>query len=397
MKTKLVIFGITGDLSTRKLLPALEHIIGTQDYQDVSIVGVSRRDVDVADLLQSATGSTALVDRTTVFTMDLAVADDYGRLKDYLALGDDQQAVIYLSVPPSAAADIVDLLGKAGLNTGNVKLLFEKPFGFDLFSAQDFIDRTKRYFDEQQLYRIDHYMAKEIAADILTLRSNAENHHRSWGAHSIASVDIVASEKIGIEGRTTFYEQTGALRDFIQGHLMQLLSLVLMDIPADFDIAGLPTYRLEALLQLWPADPRLATRSQYIGYQEEVENKGSQTETFVSMDLSSSDPHWQGVKLRLVTGKALSEKRSFITVHYNDGTQDVFEEGAVRAGDNRLPDAYERVLIEAIAGNKALFTSSDEVIRSWEIVRPVQQVWEMNQKAIAQYQQGSVWSDVAKH
>ena len=391
MKTKLVIFGITGDLSHRKLLPALSEIAATGDYDKVSIVGVSRRDVDVAELLASA-GAEVLNDRTTIFSMDLADAAAYEHLRDYLDLQDDEQALIYLSVPPSASADIVDFLGQAGLNTYNVKILFEKPFGFDLASAQDFIARTAEHFNEAQLYRIDHYMAKEVAQEIVRLRSNAENKHHSWSNESVASIEVVASEKIGVEDRAVFYEQTGALRDFVQGHLMQLLSLVLMEIPRGFSLEYLPEQRLRALENLGLSDTP-AIRAQYEGYQEAVGNVGSLTETFVSVSLISHDERWQGVPLTLVTGKALNEKRTYVKVTYTDGTEDILEEGEIKS-ESRLPDAYERVLVEAVNGRKSIFTTGPEVLRSWEILAPVQESWNMDNDLLKTYPQGSSISDV---
>src|SRR5664279_5935207 len=132
MKTKLLIFGITGDLSTRKLLPALEQIISTGDFDDLSVIGVSRGQVDVSALLQGSLSNTNLADKITVFSMDLTAAGDYLKLKEFVSLDDDEQLIIYLSVPPSVASSIVDFLGEAGLNTSNVKILFEKPFGVDL-------------------------------------------------------------------------------------------------------------------------------------------------------------------------------------------------------------------------------------------------------------------------
>lgn len=385
MKTKLIIFGITGDLSRRKLIPAISEIVAGRKYDDLSIVGVSRREVDVAELLAAQPD---LIDRTEMFTMDLAEKGDYEKLSDYLRLGKDEQALFYLSVPPNAAADIVDFLGQAGLSSRNVKILFEKPFGFDLASAQDFISRTGRYFNESQIYRIDHYMAKEIAQEIIKRRSDFETHHRSWNKHSVASIEVVASETIGVEDRAVFYEQTGALRDFIQGHLMQLLSLVLMEIPQDFTLDKLSQYRLQALELIEPADPAGAVRAQYDGYQDEVGNKGSLTETFASVQLTSSDERWLGVSLRLSTGKALNEKRTYVKVTYHDGTEDIFEEGKI-LHDDRIPDAYERVLIEAIEGRKTIFTTGPEVLRSWEIVAPVQQAWEMDNQPLSLYSPGS--------
>ena len=382
MKTKLVLFGITGDLSTRKLLPALGDILDSGEC-DLSVIGVSRRDVDVAELLRSSTGRDDLADRFSIFSMDLANGDDYVRLKESLALQDDEQALIYLSVPPSAAADIVDFLGQAGLNSSNIKLLFEKPFGFDLASAHDFLERTARYYDESQLYRIDHYAAKDMAQEVVRRHAEDETGHRE-----IESVTIVATEKIGVEGRAGFYEQTGALKDFVQGHLMQLLALVLMDAELPFQADQLALYRLKALSMVQPANPAQSTRAQYGGYADEVGNPGSTTETFVNVMLQSTAPRWEGVPLQLVTGKALDAKRSQIIVRYKDGGEVVIEDGTLPVDGRRL-DAYERVLIDAINGDKMVFTTGPEVIRAWEIVQPLLNAWENNDLAMKQYSQGS--------
>lgn len=387
VKTKLVIFGITGDLSQRKLLPALQNIVLSGEFPDLSIIGVSRRQVGVSEVLQDEYKS--LGDQTTMFTMDLAELGEYTRLKEYLQPIEDSQILFYLSVPPASATAIVDFLGLAGLNTPNVKLLFEKPFGFDLESARDFIDRTARYYEEDQIYRIDHYMAKEIAAEVIRLRSNAQNHHHSWSRQSVASVDIIASETIGIEGRATFYEQTGALRDFIQGHLMQLLSLVLMDISPPFTIDQLAERRHNALMYLNSADPQKSIRGQYEGYGDEAHNPGSTTETFASVVLESSDVRWLGVPLRLIAGKAMDVKRSVIIVHYKDGSQDAFEEGMIPTTDTRLPDAYERVLADAFRSRKYIFTTGPEILRSWEVLLPVQEAWAMDAVAMRLYARGS--------
>jgi len=394
MKTLLVIFGISGDLSSRKLLPALSHIITDNPSQDLTILGVSRRDVDIQAIVMDATSNEQLAARTKLHTMDLAHLQDYAGLKQAIQAYGADQTLMYLAVPPGAAAQIVDLLGEATINSPDIHLLFEKPFGYDLASAQDFLGRTAQYFDEKQIFRIDHYMAKEVSAEVVRLRSNAENHHHSWGAGSIKSVNIVASESIGIEGRAGFYEQTGALRDFIQGHLMQLLSLVLMKMPSDFNDDALPKLRLAALQSIRPASADEATRAQYIGYQEEADNPGSQTETFVSVQLHSSDENWANVPLRLITGKALHSKRSYIQIQYKDNTSDVLEEGKVGSTAHRQLDAYERVLLEAIAGKKALFTSGEEVLRSWQIVAPLQEAWSMDDRPMLQYEVGSSIDDI---
>ncbi len=386
MHTKLVIFGITGDLSRRKLLPALHEIVEHHDLPELSILGVSRRELDVAELISDATHSSLLTPITRVHTMDLAMADDYRGLKESLALQDDEQAVIYLSVPPGAAADIADFLGQAGLNGSNVKLLFEKPFGFDLASANEFIERTARFFKDDQVYRIDHYMAKEVAVGLLQLRATADSHHHSWSAETVESIEITAYETLGIEDRAQFYEQTGALRDVIQGHLMQLLALVLM-VPVGLgELSALPGARRDALTQLDPVDPEQTTRAQYDGYTDEVDNPGSTVETFVSIDLKSNDPRWQGVPIRLVTGKQLHEKKTAISLTYRDGSKDVFVEGEVTSSFDGVSEAYERVLIAAMNGEKYLFTTSDEIRRSWEVLAPLQKAWEMGDRPLHRYE-----------
>jgi glucose-6-phosphate 1-dehydrogenase len=425
MKTKLLIFGITGDLSTRKLLPALKAIHAAGEFNGLSIIGVSRREVDVDELLTSSLGDTELADKVSIFTMDLANPTDYARLKEYVALGDDEQLIAYLSVPPAAATDIVDFMGQAGLNTPNVKILFEKPFGMDLTSAHDMIAHTARYYGEEQLYRIDHYLAKEMAQNIVAFRGRNALFGNIWNNNFIEAIEVVASEKIGIEGRAHFYEQTGALRDLIQGHLMQLLALTLMDIPHDFAWEELPALRLRALEQLRPVDPAQAYRAQYEGYQDEAGNPGSLTETFVALELQSDQPRWLDVPIRLITGKALAEKTTEVRIHLkklheaqsnaiifriqpNEGID--IELFTKKPGydrdfvtrhlelsfpeDEKLPDAYEHVLVDAIRGHKNLFTGSPEVIRSWEILAPVQQSWNMSHAQLPMYPVGTRLEDV---
>lgn len=389
MKTKLVIFGITGDLSTRKLLPALEQIISTGDFDDLSIVGVSRRQVAINELL---TEQVLLQNRTSIYEMDLAKASDYEGLKNYLALEPAEQALMYLAVPPSAAAQIIDLLARAHLNTPNIKLLFEKPFGFDLASAEDLIHRIAQNYDEAQVYRIDHYMAKDVAAEIIKLRTHAELERHPWNNTSVASIDIVASETLDVGHRAEFYEQTGALRDVLQGHLLQLLSLVLMPVPDAYVAEDLPAYRLSALEDIDPVDPKKATRAQYDGYQQQVNNIGSTTETFVSIILTSHNRDWSDVAIRLTTGKNLSEKKTAITIGYTDGTADIFQENTVSTNDQ--PSAYGRVLIDAINGHKSIFTTTPEIIRAWEIVAPLQQNWQMDNNNLKIYKQGSKLEDL---
>lgn len=421
MKTKLLIFGITGDLSVRKLLPSLNAIVRTGKFNNLEVVGISRNKVDVAALLELAVGRNSLLSgRTSIVTMNVASPEEYVHLKKQLMLDENDQLLVYLSVPPIAAAQIVDFLGEAGLNTPNVKILFEKPFGVDYFSATEVIARTSRHYSEEQLYRIDHYLAKEMAQNIVAFRGGNALFSGIWNNKHIERIEIDALETIDIEGRGNFYEQTGALRDVMQGHLMQLLSLVLMDIPDKFDWNMVAELRAEALSGVNPADPQKTIRAQYDGYQKEVSNTGSLTETFVSTELSSRFPQWVGVPIILTTGKALDKKTTEIRVYLkrkheaqsncivfriqpNEGVEvDLFSKkpGYERefeiqklsfsySEDAVLPDAYEHVIVEAIRSHRSLFTSSQEVLLSWKILQPLLDDWAMQSEVPKQYPKSS--------
>ncbi|NCU37583.1 glucose-6-phosphate dehydrogenase (NADP(+)) [Candidatus Saccharibacteria bacterium] len=402
-KTKLLIFGVSGDLAQRKLLPALDAILAVEEFNDVSIVGISRRDITLPP-----NSSERVRSRTSLFKMDVADPNDYVRLRKYTGDNLNDNIIVYLAVPPLAVGQIVRMMGQAGLNTPNVKVLFEKPFGVDLVSSIEMNQLISQHFTEQQTYRIDHYLAKEMAQNIVMFRRSNALLARVWNKESIESIEVIATEKIGIEGRAEFYEQTGALRDVMQGHMMQLLALATMEIPTEFSWGMLPQLRLNALQSLEPADPTKATRGQYTGYQQEVANLGSTTETFVAARLESSDDNWRGVPITLVTGKAMAEKTTEIRVYFrkthdaqtnclkfniqpNEGvsimlhvkkpgyTRDLEEHTLAFAypEDTRLPDAYEQVLVDSIRSEQSLFTSGEETIQSWRVLQPLLDAWAM--------------------
>ena len=422
MKTTLVIFGITGDLSKRKLLPALTNIIESGQIDDLSIVGVSRRPVEQFEVLGEHHGR--LSGTTALFQMDLDKSDDYVRLREYIAAEEAQQVLFYLSVPPESAIGIIENLGIAGLNGPRNKLLLEKPFGRDLASAQAMIEHTGDYFRESQIYRIDHYLAKEMAQNIITFRARNAIFSYLWSSQYIERIEVVALESLTIEGRSAFYEQTGALRDIVQGHLLQLLALTLAPLPDDLNWDSLPTRRQAALDALQPADPGKAIRAQYEGYRDEVGNPSSTVETFVSTELRSTDPAWQGIPLALTTGKALSRKKTEVRIHFRKHHESqsnylLFkiqpDEGIsidlvtkkpgydrevehqklsyMYQADERLPDAYEQVLVDAMSSHKSLFATSGEVLRAWEIVAPLQDAWQRAPE-IKTYPVGSEARDV---
>lgn len=423
--TILVIVGISGDLSKRKLLPAIEQIAKANQLPErFHVVGITRQnDLKLESLI---TKDSAFVhDHTSLFNMNLDEIDDYKRLARHLEdiegqFGSSAQRLFYLSVPPQASQAIVELLGQTGLSSKeNSKLLLEKPFGTDLASAQQLINSTSQYFSEEQTYRIDHYLAKEMVQNLLIFRSGNSLFKRTWKHEFIEKIEVVMTETIGIENRAVFYEQTGALRDIVQSHLLQLAAITLMELPPTDKLDQVPTKRLEALQSLAVANE--VVRGQYIGYRDEVDNQTSTTETFVSMQLHSSNPNWQNVPITLTAGKALDSHTTEIRIFYRqDEVSEADQltlhiqpkEGAAlnlwakKPGYDRqlesvnlafdyhdndmvLPEAYERVLLDAMRSDHTLFTSSQEVLASWEVLKPVQEKWLASADDLVLYPKGS--------
>lgn len=423
----LVIVGISGDLAKRKLLPALSQIASSSAFpQKFKIVGLVRRTLTLDDVLPDG-DQAFLRDHLELYGLDMTDPQEYAKLAEHLkgieeSFGEPAQRLFYLAVPPQVSQPLVDALGESGLaDVPGTKLLLEKPFGTDLVSAQELIDGIKAHFKEEQVYRIDHYLAKETAQNVVVFRSGNALFKRSWNNEFIERIDIIASEKIGVEGRAGFYEQTGALRDFVQSHLLQLAALTLMELPKADAWDTIPQKRLSALRQLNP--PTTAVRGQYEGYRTEVGSPKSLVETFVSLTLTSKDPRWEGVPITLATGKALSEKSTEIQITFKreetgEANQLVLRlqpnEGielylwAKRPGYERelqhvtldfsyqqhfagaaLPDAYERVFMDAMRSDHSLFTTSDEVLATWRVLDPVQQAWAMHTGDLVPYKPGS--------
>lgn len=438
-QTILVIFGITGDLAQRKLLPALRTITRAGLMPPTQIIGISRRSISPEELLPVGDSEepalTQLRDMLSVVTMNVAEQADYEVLAKELQARSMPQGtttiILYLSVPPQASLPIAESLGRAGINDPKtVKLLLEKPFGVDLASAQESVDRIAVYFEEKQLYRIDHYLAKEMAQNIIAFRSHNPLFRHAWNGTSIERIDIIAAEKIGIEGRASFYEQTGALRDFLQNHMMQLLALTLMDVDDLRDPSAMPTRRLEALSAIKTIPPdtyaTAVRRGQYAGYADEVGNPGSTTETFVSLTLYSDDPRWQNVPIRLSTGKHFAESCTEIRITFRpQAAQEVntltlqvqpkegfemdlwvkkpgyvkdLEKASLqfnyRQQEGQPVEAYERVLLDAFNDDKSLFTSAAEVLASWRLLQPVQEYWAMHPDDLVMYRPGIPIEDV---
>lgn len=433
--TILIIVGISGDLSKRKLLPAIAQIATAGALPEAfRIVGVTRKTLEVDDILTKDTHH--IRGQFELHQMDLTKSADYQALGARLSaieteFGASAQRLLYLSIPPQATRPVLEQLGQAGLNTPDTKLLLEKPFGTDLSSAQELVESISHYFSEEQTYRIDHYLAKEMAQNLMVFRTSNALFKQTWNKDFIESIHITASEKIGIEGRGAFYEQTGGLRDVVQSHLLQLAALTLMELPEQHeDWQSIPQKRLAALSALRvPQNSKNAViRGQYTGYREESKSPHSFVETFVHVQLESSQPRWRGVPITITTGKALAEKSTEIRIRYKQQDEHEANELVLRIQPNEgisfqlwvkrpgyererqqlsldftysrhyelLPEAYERVFIDALRSDHSLFSTSAEVLASWRILEPVQHAWSMHTDDLILYQPGSDASDIKK-
>ncbi len=422
--TILIIVGITGDLASRKLLPALSKIEKAGILPDnFRIIGVSRRAASDALLKEYP----ALHERFEALQMDIVGASE--ALGARIAAiekqwGASAQKIFYLSIPPHAVLPVVEKLGEAGFGKDG-KLLLEKPFGTDLASARELIEGIAKSFPEESVYRIDHYLAKEMTQNLVIFRKENSLFRRTWKREFIEKIKICAFEKIGIEGRAAFYEQTGALRDFVQSHLMQLAALTLMHLPSGDDWSLIPQARAKALARLsikqGPSGFE-ARRGQYAGYREEAGNPKSMVETFAALTLVSSDPEWLDVPVELATGKALDRKATEIRVFYRQDDTREANELVLRLGEDEgvsvllwakrpgydhaigrhtldfsynthypaLPEAYERVFVDAMRSDRSLFASGAEVLEAWRILEPLRARWEASDGSdIVPYERGA--------
>ena len=433
--TIIVIFGISGDLARRYLLPALGAISKVKMLpDDFHIVGLTRQSgIEKDFLIKNASNLEYLREHMTLRQMNVGDMKEYQKLKDYLEevgknFKETPQYIFYLSVPPQASKSIIEFLGESGLSKEKeTKLLLEKPFGINLENSSDLASHIDKYFSALQIYRVDHYMAKETAQNIIVFREGNSLFKRTWNNNFIEKIEIIASEKIGIEGRANFYEQVGALRDYVQSHLLQLLAMVLMKLPENENFEDVPALRFEALKNLYIENiEEDAKRGQYEGYIEEANNPKSKVETFVSIKLKSHEEKWRDVPMVLTTGKALDSKFTEIRILYKKDKEhesnELFlrlqpEEGiqfnmwAKHPGYERkvsphnlsfkfrehyeiLPEAYEQVLFNAINSDHSLFTTSEEILEAWRVLDELQKTWEKQGDDLVIYQKGSTINEI---
>lgn len=436
----IVIFGITGDLSKRKLLPALYHLFKNDLLsEETKIIGTSRRSLNINDLINTVELCVLDKDKacdpkvleifySSLETMQIDPnnVEDFKSLKKLIDQFDPEGKrvhMFYMSIPSKAYGPIIDHLEAASLNTNRARLLLEKPFGYDLNSAKQLIEIVHRVFSENQIYRIDHYLAKETAQNLLAFRLHNPIFIPLWNCRHIQRIHVRALETIGIEGRANFYEQTGALRDFVQSHLMQLLSITMMPLPEDMSSRAIHESKQAYFSGLNPADPHMAVRGQYDSYRNEVSSPDSNVETYAKLILSHNSETWRDTQIVLETGKGMGEKTTDITVEFktpherrrnnlifqlqpNEGISldlVVKEPGLANnmhhtALDFRYAstfpdyvyfDAYERVLMDAFAGDQSLFASDKEVIETWRVLQPLLEYWQSNTNQLNFYTVGS--------
>ena len=437
--TIFVIFGITGDLASRKLLPALLALYAKKLLPErFAIIGFSRRVLsreEFRDYLR-----TRLNVKPGQFPEEVVkhffdhvsysqgYFDDMGaytvlekNLSDIEARwGQCANKLFHLSVPPTLYEGILNNLAKSGLTqpcadeTGWTRVLIEKPFGNDIHTASKLDKLLGHLFNEEQIFRIDHYLAKEALQNILAFRFNNSIFEPLWCEKYIESVHIRLFEKLGMEGRGSFYDSIGALKDMGQNHLLRMLTLVAMDRPKSFKSNDIRRERATLLKKLKPITKKNlednVVRGQYIGYASEpgVMAK-SQTETYFRIETQIDSERWSGVPFYLETGKALAESKTEITVYFRDlfksGEQNILtfriqpDEGIkirffvktpgydfkvepktlkfkyAEASLAAIPDDYEKLIHDAFTGDQTLFASTDEIMASWEYVTPILDNW----------------------
>ncbi|MEO8107865.1 MAG: glucose-6-phosphate dehydrogenase, partial [Actinomycetes bacterium] len=313
----LVLFGATGDLARKKLIPALYRMSARGDLR-VPVVGVARSDWGDAEfrehVRQVVEGSIpdaepvvldALIENVSLVAGDYVSDDTFSRLATRLAALGSRSATHYLAIPPEMFPTVIEGLGSSGL-TSTARIVVEKPFGRDLPSAQRLNALLHQHFDESSIFRIDHYLGKESVEDLLVFRFANSLLEPIWNNHYIASVQVTMSEAFGIEGRGAFYEEVGTIRDVLQNHLLQVITLLAMEPPLSTDADALRDEKVKVLKAMRPLDCTHIVRGQYEGYLDEagVAPK-SDVETYVACHVEIDSWRWAGVPFYVRTGKAL--------------------------------------------------------------------------------------------
>ncbi len=458
----VVIFGASGDLTKRKLLPALYHLEQAGLLpSDIAVVGVARRplqDSFAADMKEGIIAGGGVeesepklapfVAKIQYHAMNFDDAAGYEALKQLLDDIDKKSGtcgnrLFYLATAPEYFSDIINFLGQHGMaKPGDeiapngckpwVRTIIEKPFGHDLESAKALNDEVNKVFDEDQIFRIDHYLGKETVQNILVFRFANGIFENVWNRNYIDHVEITAAESIGIEGRGPFYETAGALRDVVQNHVMELLSFVAMEPPVSFEAAAVRAEKVKVWRAITPIHPADTVRGQYgpgtvdgkpvVGYrQEERVHPRSQTETYAGLRLEIENWRWAGVPFYIRAGKRLARRVTEITIQFKQPPLLLFKDHEGKGAEGIKPNVismriqpdegialrfgakvpgpnmninpvtmnfnyaeafgkssangYERLLLDAMLGDGTLFAHRDGVEATWALMTPILAAW----------------------
>ncbi|MEM8750685.1 MAG: glucose-6-phosphate dehydrogenase [Pseudomonadota bacterium] len=457
-----IIFGATGDLAQRKLLPALYQRERDGQLPDkCRMIGSARSvhegdsfkefarealETHVPDDLRDAESLERFLARLSYIKIDVMGDEGWAELKKALQEAEpDRIRAFYLAVGPSLFGTISERLETFGLITSTSRLVIEKPLGRDLESAQKLNRDVGEHFHEDQVFRIDHYLGKETVQNLLALRFANTLFEPLWNATHIDHVQITVAETVGVEGRAEYYDRSGAMRDMVQNHLLQLLCLVAMEPPASGEADAIRDEKLKVLRALRPITPdnagQTTVRAQYNsgagpegkveGYLDEL-GQASDTATFVALKADIDNWRWAGVPFYLRTGKRMAMRMSEIVIQFRPVPHSIFAEEAGRPVSNRLvlrlqpdesvkqwimikdpgpggmrlkhvpldmsfaatfnghsPDAYERLLLDVIRGNQTLFMRRDEVEAAWRWIDPIFDAWDQISQPVQKYTAGT--------
>ena len=454
---RLLLFGATGDLSQRMLLPSLAALHADKLIRDdLQIVGTARSEMDDAGFRSFArealekympanrrAGMAGFLNRLSYQPLDATTLQGYAELADKACCSEHGTA-IFLSTAPSLFEPTIAGLRHAGLAGDNVRIGLEKPLGTSLATSCEINDAVAAAFSEDRTFRIDHYLGKETVQNLLALRFANILFEPIWNSTYIDHVQITVAETVGLEGRVAFYDDAGALRDMVQNHMLQLLALVCMEPPTDFDATAIRDEKVKVLRALRKVDPGETVTGQYRsgaidgasvpGYDEEL-GKESGTETFVAIKAHVDNWRWKGVPFYLRTGKRLPERVTEIVVQFRCIPHSIFGSKGATTRPNRLvigiqpdenvtlnvmakvpglgrdgirlrevplniamPDAfvgahrriaYERLLLDLIEGDQTLFVRRDEVEAQWEWVDAIREAWHESELAPKPYSAGT--------
>ena len=455
----LVIFGGTGDLARRKILPGLfRRFCAGQMPPTARIIGAARTEMDSAgyrDMVAEAIAEfdhdngagkdqlKAFLGQVDYVAIDALGESGWEALQTLMA-GSDRIEAYYFSVSPSLFGELAERLQKWGMADKSARIVVEKPFGRDLETAQALNRTLATYFDETQIYRIDHYLGKETVQNLMAVRFGNMLFEPLWNAQYVDHIQITVAETVGVGGRGEYYDRAGAMRDMVQNHLMQLLCLIAMEPPARFDPDPVRDEKLKVIRALDPVLPHHIARGQYQaepcneanapGYRTAVGDARSRTESFVALKTHISNWRWSGTPFYLRTGKRMSARSSEITVVFKETPHSIFGEEAGRhrnvlsirlqpnegitlgvtikepgPGGMRLVDvpldmtfaealgedgaeqvdAYERLVMDVIRGNQTLFMRGDEVEAAWAWTDPIIQGWESRNDVPKPYDSGT--------